>query len=110
MKYTLKSIVVGYEVPLLDLNDPIGQDELINDINNSLASTDEVISSSLDTREMPTSNHLFLLQYVFKVPIGLMTADQFNEHFSELRKKFEEAIEKFLKAREILFIKLESNK
>lgn len=106
MKYNLKSIVVGYEVPLLDLDDPTGQDELISELNNSLTPIDEVVSSSLDTREMHTSNHLFLLQYVFKVNTGDMTTDQLKEHFDDLKLKFETAIENFLKAREILFVKI----
>lgn len=109
MKYNLKSIVVGYEVPLLDLNNQEGQDELVNDLADCLTECDKVIHNSLVTLEMPTSNHILLLQYVFKVPVGTMTIDEIENHFNDLKDGFEKSIEKFLENRKIIYTKIKSN-
>lgn len=108
MKYNLRSIVVGYEVPLLDLDDKTYQDQLINEIHDSFTSFDELISSYMDTVETHTSNHIFKAVYIFKVNVGDMTTDKIDEHFKELKSKIETAVEKFLRSRDVIFEKIES--
>jgi hypothetical protein len=111
MSYTLKSLIIGYEVPYFE---PIRVSELTNNINELFLPQIDVIrgkgTPQIDLIELPNTNYLFLFHVILKVSENFMTKTDLAEYLDSLQTSISLEMEDYLTSKEIMFNKIHLDK
>lgn len=103
MMYTIKPLVVAYEVPSLDLKDQTGCIEMVNQIFQLIPANIGVLGKSCEAVELPNSNIFFNLSLILSIESETMSKTEFMTVFKDIVRGVQSAMEKFLKDRNILY-------
>lgn len=103
MMYTIKPLVVAYEVPSLDLEDQTGSVEMVNKIFQLIPSNIGIVGKTCEAVELPNSNIFFSLTLILSIESETMSKTEFMTVFKDIVRGTQSAMEKFLKDRNIIY-------
>lgn len=106
MRYSLKSMTIGFEIPLLDTTDSKGNEELANSIASRYLGFFDVLKNDLEVLELPNSNYLFLFTLVVRIDNNTVTRRGLEEEWTKLEDNLSKDLETFLKGRNIIYRQL----
>lgn len=108
MRYKLKSLVIGFETPLLDLSDTTGIPELSDSINQKFLGFFDVLKINLELIRVPSFDYIFLFSLIVRIDKESISDRELESEWSKLESNISEELTKFLDSR-VQVTKLSSN-
>lgn len=102
-KYYLKAYHIGYEVPIYDLEDTEGQDDLARGICSKYLDWFDVIEVEIKIHQLQNTNYLLLFNLVTKVDMNSVDIDTMNEDWKKMQTDISAEIEKYLESKNLIF-------
>lgn len=106
MRYSLKSMSIGFEIPYLDAEDDNGKSELTTSIASRYLGFFDVLKNDLEILELPNSNYLFLFTLVVRIDNNTITRRGLEDEWIKLEDNLSKDLETFLKGRNIFYRQL----
>lgn len=104
MRYSLKTLIIGFEVPSyqFDQDNLIGIDELSNTISKIYENYFDILTgNSLSIIELPTLNYLILFNLIVRVDNDVISESELDKQWDILRTNVSEEILSFLKLNKV---------
>lgn len=103
MKFSLESMVVGFEIVFLDSEDETGVRELANSLQEAELDYFDVLKKDLEILELPNKNLMLLFTLVIRVDNDIIVKDELDLELKRLRQKTSDALSQFLRTRKVTF-------
>jgi len=86
-RYFLKSVVIGFKVPNMDLGSFIGTEEFAKGVIDSYEAWFDVIDSEIPLLEIENESYVMLYRAILRIDSAIMTEFEINEGLSNLKMK-----------------------
>jgi hypothetical protein len=104
MKYSLKSIAVGFEIAFFDNEDETGLSELKESLQEAELGYFDVLKKDLEILELPNKNLILLFTLVIRIDNDIITKSDLSIELEKLRQRTSDALSKFLKSRNLIYV------
>lgn len=102
-RYSIKSIAVGFECPLIDFKDDNQNKELVDKLSSSYSDFFDIYKNDLELLELPNGNYLFLYTLVILVDNNCITRRLLEDELKKLEELISSSITEFLSNKEVKF-------
>lgn len=103
MRYSLKSLAIGFECPILDMSNKEWVSELLLMLNDAYPIYIDILKNELDLLGLPSGNHLLLYNLVAKVDTKSVTRRQLDSDWMKLELDITNAIHVYLSKLKVEF-------
>lgn len=104
-RYYLKSMEIGYEIPVISLDNQMGSEELSRSIAENYMNWFDIIKVGLKLYALPNLNGILLFYLVVRVDSNSIDAKRLETEWNSIKSKISSAIENYLTSNKIIYQK-----
>jgi mRNA-degrading endonuclease RelE of RelBE toxin-antitoxin system len=107
MKFSIKTISIGFECPIINLKSESWNEELLNDLIKPQFKFFDILKNDLNLLKLQNGNYLLLYTLVTLIDNDMIIYQHLNEEWKNLEKSISDSISDYLSKQNIkIFRKL----